>query len=85
VGGDSASPSLPCPRALYSDLSGAPGVSDSFRNSAGLRATIWLKNRTRALATAYGDAAVVLATERAAMRAELARVLATSNVVPLSA
>jgi hypothetical protein len=40
---------------------------------------------TRALGTASGDAVVVLATERAAMRAELAQVLTETDVIALSA
>jgi hypothetical protein len=40
---------------------------------------------TRALATATGDAVVILVSERAALRAELARAVALSKVVALTA
>jgi hypothetical protein len=40
---------------------------------------------TRALATATGDAVVILVSERAALRAELARAFAFSTVVALTA
>jgi hypothetical protein len=42
-----------------------------------------IANVTRALAVASGEAVVVLASERAAMRAELLELRSAANVVPL--